>query len=134
MAENDDGSRQAVTVDRKSLADLWGSYGGKGYERERNKILKAKELGWKFILAIEGTAWEVRKGHEYWDGKQTRTAKKDGLSMIRMLMTVSRKYDVEVWFCKDRQDMAFRIEEYFLSQERIKPEVRKNTAPKSKKS
>ncbi len=115
-----DGVRDNVVVERKSKSDLWGSYGGRGYERERAKILRAKERGEKFILAIECSIWEVRRGHEYYVKGEVKAAKKDGLSLVRQLMTVSRKYGVEVWFCNNREEMAFRIAEYFMARERVK--------------
>ena len=109
------GSR--VVIERKSVADLYGSYTA-NYDAERAKILKAKELGLKFILGIEASASEIRKGHTYWSGGVQHEAKKSGISMIRQLMTVSVKYGAEVWFTEGRKDLAFRIMEYLLAEER----------------
>jgi len=113
------GQESEVVIERKELGDLWTSY-STGYDRERAKILKAKESGIQFVLAVEGTCWQLRSGFQFWNGKELITHKKDGLSMIRQLMTVSRKYGIQVWFCDGRRDMAFRIKEYLLSKERIK--------------
>lgn len=111
---------QMVVIERKSIADLFSSF-SKNYEAERAKILKANELGYKYILAIEASALEVRKGHQYWKDGQLHASAKDGLAQIRQLMTISRKYQVDVWFCESRRDMAFRIMEYLLAFERMKP-------------
>jgi hypothetical protein len=109
---------QSVVVERKSVADLFSSFSG-GYEQERNKIIRAKARDLKYILAIEASATEIRKGHTYWKDGEEHEAAKTGISQVKQLMTISRKYGVEVWFCEGRKDMAFRIMEYFLAQERV---------------
>lgn len=119
------GVRDNAVIERKSIGDLFGSYGGKGYERERNKIIKAKDMGLRFILAIEASIWDVRSGHEYWDGGRVRTSGKTGLSMVRQLMSVARKYEVDVWFCGNREKMAFMVYEYFLAGERLRAKEKK---------
>ena len=107
-----------TVIERKGMGDLFNSYTG-GYEQERNKIIKAANLGLTFILAIEASATEVLKGHTYWDGEQRREHRKTGLAMFRQLCTINRKYGVQVWFCTSRTEMAWRILEYFLAQERL---------------
>ena len=107
-----------VVVERKSIADLFNSYTS-NYDAERAKILRAKDMGLKFILGIEGSATQIRKGHTYWQGGEIKEAKKSGISMIKQLMTVSVKYGVDVWFSEGRRDLAFRIVEYLLAEERV---------------
>ena len=109
---------QACVVERKSIPDLFGSFSS-NYEAERNKMIRAKENKLKYILAIEESATEVRKGHTYWKNGQQHESAKTGISQMRQLMTISRKYGVEVWFCAGRKDMAFRIMEYFLAGDRL---------------
>ena len=109
---------QDCVVERKSIADLFSSFSS-NYEAERNKIIRAKSRDLKYILAIEASATEIRKGHTYWKDGEEHEAAKSGISQIKQLMTISRKYGVEVWFCEGRRDMAFRIMEYFLAQERV---------------
>lgn len=114
------GEQQDTTVcERKSLSDLFTSFTG-NYDAERNKILKAKELGLTYILAIEASFSEVLKGHSYWKQGEVHESKKSGLAMIRQLMTLQRKYGIQVWFCQSRKEMAIMIQEYFLAQERVK--------------
>lgn len=130
-ASHDNGILDNTVIERKSVADLFGSFSS-NYEAERNKIIKAHTRGLKYILAIEASATEIRKGHIYWKDGEKREASKSGISQIRQLMTISRKYEVEVWFCQDRKDMAFRIMEYFLSGEKLAktsllPSLEKNT-------
>lgn len=110
---------QDVVIERKSVADLFSSFSG-GYEQERNKIIRAQVRNLKYILAIEASASEIRKGHSYWKDGELKEAAKSGISQIKQLMTISHKYGVELWFCSGRQDMAFRIIEYFLAGERVK--------------
>lgn len=107
-----------VVVERKSIADLFSSYTA-NYDAERAKITRARELGLKFILGIEASASEIRKGHTYWSGGEEHESKKSGISMVRQLMSVSVKYGVDVWFADGRKDLAFRIMEYFLAWERF---------------
>lgn len=109
---------QSVVIERKSVGDLFGSF-SKNYDAEKAKILKAKELKLKYVLAIEASATEVRKGHQYWKDGELQESAKSGISQIKQLMTISRKYDVEVWYCASRQDMAFRIMEYLMAWGRI---------------
>lgn len=111
--------RDTAVVERKSLPDLFSSFCA-GYERERNKILRAKELGLSYILTIEGTFAEVLSGHAYFDGTDWQEARKTGLSLIKQLMTCQRKYGIQVWWCASRKEMAFRIQEFFLASERVK--------------
>jgi hypothetical protein len=108
-----------VTIERKEIGDLFSNYTS-NYEKERAKILRAKELGWKFILAIEASATEVRKGHAYWKNGELHESKKSGLAMIRQLMSVMVKYEVSVWFCLGRIEMAWMIQEHFLAIERYR--------------
>ena len=110
--------RDPVVFERKSCADLYTSY-TTDYDRERAKFAKAKDLGLTLILAIEGTATEVLAGHTYWKAGEVQESRKSGLAMIRQCMTVSRKYGVDIWFCAGRREMAWRIQEYFLAQERL---------------
>lgn len=105
--------------ERKSIADLFGSFTGDRYEKEKDKWTRAKEAGYEYIIAIESTASTVRQGYSYTKGGVTYPSKKDGLSQVKQLMTISRKYDIPIWFCNGRRDMAFLIYEYFLSHERI---------------
>ena len=107
-----------VVVERKSIPDLFTSFAG-GYDAEKSKIDRAKSMGIDLILAIEGTAFDVRAGHEYTKGGEVIRSKKDGISQIRQLMTMLRKrYFREIWWCRSRAEMAFLIQEFYLSLER----------------
>lgn len=119
--EYDDGVRSEWLIERKSVSDLWGSFSSmERYKREKEKFQRARDIRKRFILAVEATCWEIRRGHEYHKSGEIVASKKDGLSMVRQLMTISQKYDVPVWYCNGRSDMAFRIIEWFLARNRIK--------------
>ena len=113
MAEGQD-----YIVERKSVSDLFTSFSS-NYDAERSKIIKAQSRNLRYILAIESSATEIRKGHSYWKDGEIKESAKSGISQIKQLMTIARKYGVEVWFCDGRKDMAFRIMEYFLAGERV---------------
>ena len=117
--EFEDGSRCGSVWERKSVADLFGSFSS-GYENEKAKILKAKDLGLKYILGIEAPIFEVREGHSYFKDGEIRCSKKDGISQIKQLMTMYSKGYFDLWFFSGRKEMAFTIQEYFLALERIR--------------
>lgn len=114
-----DGTMDSSIIERKSGPDLFHSFTHK-YENEKAKIQRAKEAGLHYILAIEEPALDIRKGCSYWKGGEEHQVRKDGLSQVRQIMTIQRKYGVEVWWCSGRLEMAFRIQEYFLAYERIR--------------
>ena len=114
-----EGTPIMVVIERKSIADLFSSF-STGYEHEKRKILKAKEMGYKYILAVEGTCNRILKGYTYWNGTAEVEHPKSGLSQVRQLMTLGCKYGIETWYCSTREEMALRIQEYFLAWERLK--------------
>ena len=111
--------RDLSVVERKSLADCFGSFVGERYEREKAKWERARGDARHYILAIEGTVTELLQGHTYWAQGTLRESRKSGLAQFRQLLTISRKYPVSLWFCASRKEMAFRVLEYFLAAERI---------------
>jgi hypothetical protein len=105
-------------VERKSIGDLFSSYTS-GYERERAKFLRCKELGKRFILAVEGNASEILRGYTYTKGGVEHQSKKDGMTMLKQIMSCANKYSIVPWFCESRAIMALMIQEYFLAEERM---------------
>lgn len=115
-----DGTMDKAVIERKSIPDLFSSF-THNYDNEKAKIERAKKEGIRYILAIEGSALDVRKGCTYWKGGEEHRVKKDGLTQLRQIMTLHKRGDIdEVWWCRDRSEMAFMIQEYFLAEERIK--------------
>ena len=105
-------------IERKSIQDAFTAFTGTAYERERAKILRAKEAGLTYILAIETTATELLKGCSYWAGGEVHEHKKTGLALLRQFAMLQRKYGVILWYCSSRKEMALMILEYFLAESR----------------
>ena len=114
--------RDTAVWERKGLGDLFSSFTS-GYLREKAKWSRAHVLGFTYLLAIEGTVSEVLAGHTYWAGGRSHTAQKSGLTMLKQLCTVQRKYGVSAHFFSSRSEMALYIQEYFLAWERVKPDA-----------
>lgn len=114
-----------TVFERKSISDLFSSFTGDNYSREREKMLRYRDCGFtKYILAIERTLFDIRAGHSYRKNGEMHVSKKDGISMIRQLCTCSQKYGIIPMFFNGRREQAFFIQEYFLSKERMKQDVR----------
>lgn len=114
-------------IERKSIQDAFTAFTGNAYERERAKILRAKEAGLTYILAIEATATELLKGCSYWAGGESHEHKKTGLALLRQFAMLQRKYGVILWYCSSRKEMALMILEYFLAESRRLEAVAKET-------
>lgn len=98
-----------IRIERKE-DDVWGSFHGDNLRREIEKIKRAKEAGCKYIIAIGKSCQEIRRG--------SRFSKRDPLSLIRTLLTIARKYDITVWWCHSREEMAFLIQECLYTEVR----------------
>lgn len=115
-----DGEWIKTLFERKEKGDLFNSYSS-GYEREKDKFLRAQVQGYKFILAIEEPFTEILKGHTYKKDGTYHESKKSGISMIRQLMSIQVRYGIDVKFFQSRREMALYIQEYFLAYTRLKP-------------
>lgn len=103
------GIQVPICFERKGIGDLFGTM-GKGYERFKKEMERAKEAKFHLILAIEGTIKDVYKGFEHSSIK--------GESMLKKLAMLRVRYDLEVLFFEDRRSMARWIEEIFSACER----------------
>lgn len=104
-----------VRIERKSVADLFSSFSGDSYLNEKAKIQRARDGGLRYILAIEASCSELRKGHQYFKRGEWHKVEKDGLSQIRQIETISMRYQVELRYCNGRDDMAFMVQEILLA-------------------
>jgi ERCC4-type nuclease len=104
-----------IRIERKGVGDLFGSFSGDNYQREKDKIARAKEKSLRYILAIEASCSEIRKGHQYRQGGVWHQVQKDGLSQVRQIETISMKYGVEIRYCSGREDMAFMVQEILMA-------------------
>ena len=99
-----DGIELPLVFERKGKGDLYGTM-TQGYERFRKQIGKAKELGIKMVLLIEGSMREIASGYEH--------SQFEGDSMLKKLAMLYVRYDLEYHFFNDRYEMARHIEETF---------------------
>jgi len=95
-----------VVFERKSISDLFGTM-GKGYERFKKEIELAKELDIRLILIVDKPLTTVLKGYEKSDIL--------GVSIVKKLFTLWIKYDLTPVFCKDREESARYIYEFFCA-------------------
>lgn len=112
------GQLDKVRIERKSVPDLFSSF-TRNYRNELAKIERAHAAGYKYIIAIEAPCSTIRNGCTYTRHGVVHAVKKSGLAQVRQMMTLSRKYGVEVWYCADRRDMGLMVQEYLLVTERM---------------
>lgn len=98
-----------LIFERKGLGDLFGTM-GKGYERFKREMERAKEQNVKLVLIIEGSYSDVWNGYE--------RSQIEGPSMMKKLATLYTRYDLEYIFCESRRVMARRITDTFSAIER----------------
>lgn len=103
------GVQVPICFERKGLGDLFGTM-GKGYERFKKEMARAKEAKFHLILIIEGSIRDVSRGYEHSSIK--------GESMLKKLAMLRVRYDLEVLFFEDRKSMSRWIEEVFSAVER----------------
>ena len=120
-ARYDNGENSDTVIERKSLGDLFSSFTNE-YENERAKIIRARDQNLYYILAVEASLTTVLGGYRYYKNGKWHESRKTGIAQIRQLMTMEHKYGMEVWYCNDRIEMSFRIQEFFLAHLRVKPE------------
>lgn len=107
-----------IFFERKSLGDLYGTL-GKGMERFKKEIERAKEDGSQLIIIVEACFAEVLYGYEY--------SRMEGDAIIKTLMTLWVKHDIPHILCNDRDDMKRTILEMFSAVGRnFKPMRRKH--------
>ena len=105
-ARFNDGYTPLIYFERKSLPDLFGTL-THGYERFRKEIKRAKDNGIQLHIIIEGSFTKVLFGIEH--------SQRPGISVIKQLFTIWVEYGVFPIFCKNREEMAQYITEYFIA-------------------
>lgn len=95
-----------IVFERKSIADLYGTL-SKGYDRFKREIERAKEKNIQLIIIVEGTLTKVLHGTKY----SMRTPE----SLIYQLFTLRVRYNIETVFCKDAEDAAEYITQFFIA-------------------
>lgn len=107
----EDGYTPPVSFERKSVSDLFGTM-GRGYKRFKQEIERAKSRDIRLILIIEDMFSKVEKGLD--------RSELAGETVIRKLMTLWVKHNIYPVFCKNRDECAKFIYEFFCSIGRLK--------------
>ena len=106
----EDGYEVPLYYERKSKGDLFGTL-GRGYERFRKEIKRAKDNKHKLVLLIEGNYASIKKGHP--------RSMISGEQILHTLHTLQHKYDLD-WHIIDRKFMAEFIYDSYCSIGRMK--------------
>lgn len=104
--EFEDGHVPSVYFERKSVVDLFGTT-GKGYERFKREIIRAKQSGALLFLIIEDTIGSVKKGTKY--------SKRSGEAVVAQLMTLFTKYNLFPIYCSGRDECSMWITELYIA-------------------
>lgn len=101
-----------IFIERKSVADLCSTFGPKNFDRFRNELIKAKDLGLYVILLVEHDINTVSGfDHSPFYSKHTQMTAVYLFHQIRALLQ-----EIDCWqiaFCKSRTDMADKIKLIF---------------------
>jgi ERCC4-type nuclease len=111
QVEYEDNFRPPIIFERKSLSDLYGTL-GKGHKRFKNEIALSKQLGIQLILIVEKPLSTVLKGYEKSD--------LSGDNIVKKMFTLMIKYNLFLVFCKDREECAEYIYNFFSAIGRLK--------------
>ena len=99
----------SLYFDRKSKGDLFSTFGNEEsrarYKRENELAL---QLGIDLKVVVECDALEIVKGYRY--------SKTPGLSLLRKLETMRRRYGIDFIYCTDRNDMKRKMFERWVAE------------------
>jgi len=101
-----DGHRPSIYFERKSIPDLYSTF-GKGYKRFKNNIDKTQKMNANMFIIVEGTLTKVLKGHEY--------SMMEPVSLIYRLFTIWIKHGIQTIYCRDRNEMVEYITQTFIA-------------------
>ncbi len=99
-----DGALCPVIFERKGLGDLFSTLTS-GHVRFRKEIKRAEKAEHKLILIVEGTVADILEGVPH--------SRKEGISILRTMLTMWVRYDLMPVFCSSRREMALFIREFF---------------------
>ncbi len=106
MVEFSDGFIPPISIERKSLGDLFGTL-SKGYKRFRKEILRAKENNIQLIILIECSMTKVLKGIE--------ESYRSGDEILQQLFTIAVRHKIPFHCCNNREESSRWITEKFLA-------------------
>jgi ERCC4-type nuclease len=112
-----DGHTIPIFFERKSIVDAVGAF-SKGYKRFLKEIKRSKDNNTELIIIIEGTVTDLLKG--------TKFSQVKGIQILRTLLSIWQRYQVVSVFCKDREEMALFIVEFYMAYSRKRNKLAKS--------
>jgi len=106
MVEFSDSYRPPISIERKSLEDIFGTL-SQGYKRFRKEIIRAKDNKIMLVIAIEASLSKILKGCE--------PCIRSGEEILQQLMSINVKYGVPFYCFNNRIEMQRWITELFLA-------------------
>lgn len=100
-------------IERKSPQDLYGSI-IQGHMRFRREILRAIDKGIKLVVFVEIT--RAKFIAKKWPQGDKR--KVEGVTLGKIVDTLTRHYDLEFVWCSSRRDMVKKVLKRFRLEER----------------
>lgn len=108
-AITDCGFQFPIVFERKSIPDLYGTL-SKGYDRFKREIERSKEENLQLIIIVEGHLSKVLTGTNY----SVRTPE----SLVYQIFTIWVRHGIQTIFCKDREDTAEYITQFYIAHEK----------------
>ena len=102
-----EGYEDKISIERKSLADLFGTL-GKGHKRFKKELEKALKYDY-FAIVIEGNYRDIRD--KKFDG--SFYSKMKGYVILKILFTLHIKYNINIFMCNDRGEAKSIITSIF---------------------
>jgi len=96
-------------IERKSPTDLYSSI-IQNHNRFRREIMRAKENNIKLIIMVECPE-NIFIGKQW--GSIARRLRASGKVLKKIVDTIQKKYDIEIVWCFDREDMRYRMMKIF---------------------
>lgn len=101
-----------IYIERKSLSDLTGTFGPKGFERFRKELIRTKEIGGYLILLVENDINTVLGfEHSPFYNRHTQMTAVYLFHQIRLLLQEFTCWQIA--FCDGRTDMKQKILKIF---------------------
>ena len=101
-----DGYIIPIFFERKSIVDAVGTF-SKGYKRFFREIERSKANNTELIIIIEGTVTDLLKGTKY--------SQVQGIQIFRTILSIWNRHKIISVFCKNREEMALFISEYYCA-------------------
>lgn len=95
-----------IVFERKSINDLYGTL-SQGYERFKKEIERAEKQNLQVIIIVEGSLSRILQGCGY--------SKRTPASIVYQIFTIWVRYGVQTVFCKDREEIAEYISQFYIA-------------------